>query len=185
MAYLILHGWQGNAPGHWQTWLAHRLGETGETVAYPDLPDPDWPTLGAWLDAIAGEVRRCDPLAVICHSLACIAWLHHVARAPEEGTRRALLVAPPADVPELPPGFFPLPGSVSAPGAELWCSDDDPYCPPGAQNLFGRPLGLPTRVFAGGGHLNPDAGYGPWPDAEVWCRELYPPASGAKNGVDT
>ena len=26
-----------------------------------------------------------------------------------------------------------------------------------------RPLALPTDVMSGGGHLNPEAGLGPWP----------------------
>jgi predicted alpha/beta hydrolase family esterase len=30
----------------------------------------------------------------------------------------------------------------------------------------------------GGGHLNVDAGFGPWPAMEAW-------AQGAKNGVET
>jgi predicted alpha/beta hydrolase family esterase len=182
MGFLILHGWQGNAPGHWQTWLAERLQSSGEAVAYPDLPDPDWPTLAAWLDAVGAEVRRAGPDVVVCHSLACIAWLHHVARTPQDGDRRTLLVAPPADIPELPPGFFPLPDEIAVPGAELWGSDDDPYCPGGAQVLYGRAYGIPSRHFEGGGHLNTDAGYGPWPEAEAWCRSA---ASGAKNGVET
>ena len=49
------------------------------------------------------------------------------------------------------------------------CSDDDPYCPEGAAALYGEPLGLPVDLLDGAGHVNPDAGFGPWPAAEAWC----------------
>ena len=39
-------------------------------------------------------------------------------------------------------------------------------------------LDVPTDVLSGRGHLNPDAGYGPWPAVLDW-------AQGAKKGVDT
>lgn len=182
MEVVILHGWQGNAPGHWQTWLAEQLAENGATVAYPDLPDPDWPTLDAWLAAIAEELQQVPADAlVVCHSLACVTWLHRVARVPAEADRRVLLVAPPADLDELPPGFFPIPDDVRVPNTELWCADDDPYCPGGAASVYGERFELPTRVFKGGQHLNTDAGYGPWPAALEWCQS----PSGAKNGVET
>jgi len=182
MPFLILHGWQGNPPSHWQSWLASRLAEDGAEVTYPDLPAPDWPTLGAWLEAIADGLRRAgDDATVICHSLACIAWLQLVARVPPEAARRALLVAPPADLEELPPGFFPLPEGLRLADAEIWCSDNDPYCPVGAASLYGERFGRPTRVFAGAGHLNGEAGYGPWPAVLAWCQS----PSGAKNGVET
>ena len=48
-SYLILHGLGGSGPGHWQTWLAARLRADSERVAYPDLPDPDLPSLHAEL----------------------------------------------------------------------------------------------------------------------------------------
>jgi predicted alpha/beta hydrolase family esterase len=175
--FLILHGYQGNSPEHWQRWLARRLAADGHDVAYPDLPDADRPQLEAWLEALAGERRRGD--IVVCHSLACVLWLHHRARGGPPA-RRALLVAPPcpdAGIPEIA-GFFPVPRTPAlAEGAELVCSDADPYCPVGAPTYYGAPLAVPCAVVERGGHLNVDAGFGPWPTALAWCY-------GAKNGVD-
>jgi predicted alpha/beta hydrolase family esterase len=79
--------------------------------------------------------------------------------------------------------FFPLPidpDAVARAAAEtrLVCSDNDPYCPEGAGALYGEPLGLSTEILPGAGHVNTDAGYGPWPDLEAWCY-------GAKKGVET
>ena len=38
--FLILHGWGGNKPAHWQEHLAAKLIEAGADVRYPKMPDP-------------------------------------------------------------------------------------------------------------------------------------------------
>ena len=171
-SFLILHGLQMPGPGHWQTWLAARLRADGERVAYPDLPDADLPSLQAWREALAGELAAlpAGETVVICHSLSCLLWLHHVAEGGPQADR-ALLVAPPSEsggIPEIA-GFFPVPLPRLADGARLVCADNDPYCPEGADTLYGEPLGIPADVLPGAGHLNPEAGFGPWPAAEAWC----------------
>lgn len=168
---LVLHGLHGSSPDHWQRWLAERLRAHGRHVAFPDLPDPDTPELAAWLDALARELAALPaPPVVACQSLGCLLWLHHVARGGAAAVR-TLLVAPPsagAGLPELA-GFLPAPLPALPNPSRLVCSDDDPYCPEGAAELYGAPLGIPVDLLPGRGHLNPDAGYGPWPSVEAWC----------------
>ncbi len=172
MRVLILHGYEGNEADHWQSWLARELRDAGCDVAYPDLPNPFHPDLEAWLAVVEAERRDGD--VVVCHSLACLLWLHHRARGGAPAAR-TLLVAPPgpaSGVPEVLP-FFPVP--VTGDGrARVVCSDAAPYCPEGAPSLFAGPF----DVLPGAGHVNPDAGFGPWPAVEAW-------AYGAKNGVET
>ena len=55
---LILHGWQGSGPDHWQTWLAGRLTQAGAHVQYPDLPDCDVPCPDRWGAALHRELRE-------------------------------------------------------------------------------------------------------------------------------
>lgn len=180
-SFLILHGLDGSGPGHWQTWLAARLRADNERIAYPDLPDADLPSLGAWRTSLQGELDALPDgeVVVICHSLSCLLWLHHVAEGGRQADR-VLLVAPPSEssgVPQIA-GFFPVPLPALAAGARLVCSDNDPYCPEGAATLYGEPLGIPVDVVPGGGHLNPEAGYGPWPAVEAWCLDGDRPLSG-------
>jgi uncharacterized protein len=175
-SFLILHGYEGSGPEHWQTWLAGRLADAGEQVAYPDLPDPYTPRLSAWREALASTLT--DGATVVAHSLACILWLHHCAD-PVLGDARAervLLVAPPSIAGAPPPirAFFPVPldpGPVAARAGEtrLVCAPDDPYCPEDAAVAYGAPLGLEVDVLPGAAHINVESGYGPWPEAEAWC----------------
>jgi predicted alpha/beta hydrolase family esterase len=50
------------------------------------------------------------------------------------------------------------------------CSDNDPYSERGAVEAYAKPLGLAFHVIPGAGHINPDSGYGPWPEVHHWAR---------------
>jgi predicted alpha/beta hydrolase family esterase len=116
---------------------------------------------------------------VVCHSLACALWLRAAIAGARAG--RVLLVAPPAPDSEFPEvaRFFPTgadAGVVAGAAGEtrLVCADDDPYCPAGAAAVYGEPLAIEFDLIRGGGHLNADAGYGPWPGVEAWVRGTAP-----------
>ena len=167
MRFLILHGYEGNGPDHWQSWLAERLRAAGEEVRYPELPDPDAPSLSAWLERLEAERAPDGGEVVLAHSLGCLLWLHHRAQGGPPA-QRALLVAPPCpsavrDAPEIA-GFFPVPVTGDD-GARWAASDDDPYCPEGVKKLYSGPV----DVLEGAGHVNEDTGFGPWPLAERWA----------------
>jgi hypothetical protein len=175
---VILHGWQGNEPSHWQTWLAARLSDAGREVCYPSLPDAATPQLSSWLSALDAALDGLpdDGFDVVCHSLGVLLWLHHVRAGAGPRPARVVLVAPPSPrtpVPELAP-FLPVPLSVdlvrhAADGTVLVCSDDDPYCPEGAALAYGRTLKMATTVLPGTRHINVEAGFGPWPAMLDWC----------------
>jgi predicted alpha/beta hydrolase family esterase len=180
-AYLILHGWQNHRPqDHWQHWLADRLRALGHEVAYPQLPDPDDPDLEVWLTELRRHLDLAldldGPRVVVAHSASALLWLHAVARgvARDGDADRVLLVAPPsASVvvrhPEIVE-FAPPATELTLPGdTRLVAGDDDPYCPEGARTVFGDPLGIPTEIIPGAGHLDLDAGYGSWPAVLEWC----------------
>jgi serine hydrolase len=175
---VIVHGWQGNEPDHWQTWLAGQLTEADRDVRYPELPDADAPQLDDWMSALDAALDGLpdDGFDVVCHSLGGLLWLHHVHAGDGPRPARVVLVAPPSPhttVPELAP-FLPAPLEIdlvrhAADGTVLVGSDNDPYCVEGAAVAYGRPLKMPTTVIPGGGHLNVEAGYGAWPAMLDWC----------------
>jgi predicted alpha/beta hydrolase family esterase len=176
-AYLIVHGLGGSGPDHWQTWLAGALRERGLAVSYPDLPAPDVPSLGPWCEALEAKLGGPELPVVLCHSLGAVTWLHLAARLRRPLARRVLLVAPPSAgsrVREIagfvPPPLDPEALAAAAPATRLVCAPSgDPYCPEGAGGLYGEPLGIPVDALPGAGHINTDAGYGPWPAVEAWC----------------
>ncbi len=169
-AFLLLHGLEGSGAEHWQTWLAGRLRGRGLHVAYPDLPEADAPTIARWLAALQTELDAL-PLAettVLCHSLGCLLWLHHDGPP----VARALLVAPPQPDVEVAgaTGFRPAPmRRTAALSTRLVCSTDDPWCPPARSQRLADELGARLDWLERAGHINADAGFGPWPALEAWC----------------
>jgi predicted alpha/beta hydrolase family esterase len=177
---VILHGWGTSGPDHWQSWLAEQLRAAGREVRYPDLHDAELPALDAWLAALDATLDGLpdDGFDVVAHSLGAVLWLHHVAAAGQAPRpARVALVSPPSPrttIPEIA-GFFPAPLDIgvvrrsAGAGTVLVGSDADPYTPEGIATAYGLALKMPTTIIAGGGHLNPDSGYGVWPAVLDWC----------------
>ena len=171
---LILHGLEGSGPDHWQTWLAERLRARGEQVRYPDLPKPFDPRPEEWLAALERELEGMEGAVVLCHSLACLLWLRFAAGASDRCAEHVLLVAPPRrdDLPPVarfhPDGVSPADVQRVAGETLIVCSDNDPYCPPGAVTTYAEPLDIPAHVISGAGHINTEAGFGEWPAVESW-----------------
>ncbi|MCH5671582.1 RBBP9/YdeN family alpha/beta hydrolase [Streptomyces gilvus] len=177
--FLILHGWQNHRPAaHWQHWLADRLDGLGHRVTYPQLPDPDDPSLEVWLSELGRYLGEMDgeDRVVLAHSASAVLWLHAVARGivTDGAADRVLLVAPPsasvlARYPEVAEFTPPALDCALPTPTRLVAGDDDPYCPEGAREAYGDPLGIPTDLLPGAAHLDLDAGYGSWPAVLEWC----------------
>lgn len=109
---------------------------------------------------------------VLCHSLACLLWLLHARDSSGRQADRVLLVAPPCAWDIAPVARFRPDGVTrsdveeAAERTEGFCSTPDPYCTEGALNAF--PF-VELELLADAGHLNTDAGYGPWPTVERWA----------------
>jgi uncharacterized protein len=173
---VLLHGWYGSPPPHWQSWLADELRAAGREVRFPDLPDAGEPRLGPWLGTLRETLTGLPEAGfdVVAHSLGAITWLHHTAD-PGDSPRpaRVLLSSPPSPTAQIA-DFLPPPLSVeavraAAEGTVLAGGSDDPWLPEGIRAAYGVPLRLATTVVPGAGHINPDTGYGPWPAVLDWC----------------
>lgn len=109
---------------------------------------------------------------VLCHSLACLLWMLHARDSSGRQADRVLLVAPPCAWNIAPVARFRPDGVTRADIDEAAgltcgiCSTGDPSCEAGAFSAF--PF-LELEVLEGAGHLNTDAGYGPWPEVERWA----------------
>lgn len=191
--FLILHGWGGNKPAHWQEHLYAALTAAGASVFYPKMPEPTAPDQAAWLTRLNEELASIGAgkkLTVVCHSLGAINWMHYASLAPSQVADRVLLVAPPYVIPEIPPsdappgvpGFFPPPLSAEgiarvARETHLIASDSDDYATFEQTKAYADRLNIPIHLLAGAGHISPYWGYGEWPWVIDWClgRAELPP----------
>jgi predicted alpha/beta hydrolase family esterase len=193
--FLILHGWGGNKPEHWQEHLTRGLLNAGCDVRSPKMPEPMAPSPGAWMQALhtaLADIPEAANLTVLAHSLGAINWMRHAAMGERPGPQadRVLLVAPPYVVPEIPPldappgaaDFFPPPldpVGIAAIGREtvLVASDTDDYATFDQTAAYAAGLGIPIHKLAGAGHISPYYGYGEWPWVLEWAlrRSALPP----------
>jgi predicted alpha/beta hydrolase family esterase len=173
---LMQPGWQSSGSDHWQTLWERRLGSSASRVEQRDwfhLDKAEWvPTLAS---SIAGEER---PVIVVAHSIGCIAAAMVLAGScnlgPEEleAARRkiaAVVLVAPADTerpyadPEVA-AFSPIPSSALGAPALVIASTDDPYCSLERARAFASAWKADLHVVEAGGHINTDAGFGPWDD---------------------
>jgi serine hydrolase len=115
---------------------------------------------------------------VLCHSLACLLWLLNARAAAVDVAERVLLVAPPCTDEVAAVVRFRADGVTAGDVARaaretvMFWGEPDPYCPPTAPVAFAG-LFRDSMHFPGGGHLNPEAGYGPFPEVERWALGAY------------
>jgi predicted alpha/beta hydrolase family esterase len=189
--YLILHGWGGNKPAHWQEHLVGKLEAAGKTYYYPKMPEPTAPNLEAWQETLQGvldtitEAHPGASVTVMAHSLGCINWIHFAARRGADAPKladRVLLVAPPYVMTEAPPldappgvtGFFPppfQPETLKAIANEttLLASNTDDYATYDQSVGVAAKLDVPVQLLDKGGHISPYYGYGEWPWVLAWA----------------
>jgi predicted alpha/beta hydrolase family esterase len=157
---IIVPGWQDSPPGHWQSLWAAQL--PGAVRVQQD----DWiaPSRKAWIASISRTVLEQDrPVVIAAHSLGCIA----IAHLPPDVAARiqgALLVAP-AD-PErrgVLADFAPVPYQKLPYHNIVVASNTDPFCPVRTAGAYARAWGSEFVRLQNAGHINLDAGFGPWP----------------------
>jgi predicted alpha/beta hydrolase family esterase len=187
---LFVPGLRDHVEDHWQTLLAR---EYPGSVTVPPLTENRL-SLKARTDALEATLRGISgEVILVAHSAGVLITVHWAQRA----TRaiRGALLATPADVETPLPAGYPTFEELQANGwlptprtelpfpSLLAASSNDPLA------SFERTAALArnwksTLVELGAvGHLNPAAGYGPWPQGKTlidWlCQSAVPAASEA------
>ncbi|HEY0191157.1 MAG TPA: alpha/beta fold hydrolase [Kofleriaceae bacterium] len=171
-SYLIVPGWAGSGPDHWQTYWEREL--AGATRV--EMPDWFAPRRAEWVRTLDQAIAAAsEPPVLVAHSLGCIAIAHWAVH----GTRRirgALLVAPPdldrKRCPELLRDFAPVPRDRLPFRSRVVASDNDPYAelPWSIRTAFD--WGSEVSVLASAGHINSDSHLGGWPDGRPLLRDF-------------
>jgi fatty-acyl-CoA synthase len=181
---LIVPGLRGHVPEHWQTLLAASV-PGSRTV--PPL-ETDGLNCAARVAALEQAVAAIDgPVLLVAHSAGVLMVAHWAVRHAARHHGRiagALLVTPPdlaADWPQPYPrpaalvaqGWSPLPGQRLPFPTLVAASSNDYLASLDAVRAMAAVWGAELAELGAVGHLNPAAGYGPWPQAaELVARVL-------------
>ena len=170
---LLLPGWQGSGPGHWQS---HWEAQHGDLR----VQQHDWaiPLRGDWicqLEDALGRVR--GPVLLAAHSLGChLAAGWAAASRHTEQVQAALLVAPPdLSRTDLPAALHTWKGhalqALPFP-AQVLSSSNDPYCSAQAAARLAAAWGAAHVDLGPLGHINAASGLGHWPQGRAWLQAL-------------
>ena len=170
---LLLPGWQGSGPAHWQSLWERRHG-------YQRVEQHDWkqPRRGDWTARLQ-DVLLAQPAPVLlaAHSLGCIllAWWAAHSRHTDR-VAGALLVAPPdierADNRQLIPGWAPVARARLPFPSTLVASSDDPFGSLDSASRLAADWGADFVNLGPCGHLNADSGLGEWDAGHDMLRQL-------------
>ncbi len=157
---VIVPGWRGSGPGHWQSLWAERLPQARR------VEQDDWvtPTRAAWVGQLERTVLAAPhPVVIVAHSLGCIATAHLGPQAAAR-VQAALLVAPAN--PErraVLNDFAPTPSRTLPYRSIVVASRDDPYCSIRLAGAYARAWGSEFVSLQSAGHINIASGHGEWP----------------------
>lgn len=173
---LLLPGWNGSGEQHWQSIWQRKFG-------FRRIEQVNWsvPCRQSWINSITEEIGRVgSPVHVVAHSLGCLA-LAHVAFANPHAVRHidaALMVAPPdLDTPAsiLIRNFGHPPRKRLPFRSTLVASKNDRYMDEGKAEELASVWGSEYVNAGPVGHINCEAGFGPWERGEMYLEQcLFP-----------
>jgi predicted alpha/beta hydrolase family esterase len=175
---VIVPGLRGHVADHWQTILETEL---PKAVTVPRMDNniscADWV---AALDRTIGGIE--GPIILVAHSAGAMMVAHWAAKH-RRPIRGALLAAPPdleAPMPEGYPtvetlrdnGWLPIPSARLPFPSIVAASTNDPLARFTHSLQMARAWGSRVVRVGNVGHLNPASGFGRWPRAHDFIREL-------------
>ena len=165
---LIVPGYMNSGPDHWQSRWEAKL----STARRVEQAAWSKPVREDWTAVLANAVNTAVvPVVVIAHSLGVATFIQAMGqfRKPVAG---AFLVAPP-DVanPRIRPRhlmtFGPYPRDPLPFPSMTVGSRNDPYCRLETAADIATAWGSEFMDAGEAGHINAEAGYGPWPEGSV------------------
>lgn len=162
---LVVSGLWDSGPEHWQT---HWLQDHPEwaKVAHRDFAAPQ---RDEWVAELDAAIAACDgPPVLLAHSLGCMLVAQWARSGSALQIAGAMLVAPSdveaASYPIDANDFVPIPMAAFTFPSLLVASTDDEYASLERSRAFAEAWGSELIEVPDAGHINGDAGYGPWPE---------------------
>ncbi|HEV2602884.1 MAG TPA: alpha/beta hydrolase [Microvirga sp.] len=163
---LIIPGYTNSGPDHWQSRWERQL----STARRVEQARWDEPKRAEWVARVVAEVKRSKrPVVLVAHSLGVPTVAHAAPQLDRTKVRGAFLVGmPDVEAPDLPPAidraFAPLPRDPLPFPSVLVASRTDPYCAYEKAEDTAFAWGSAIVDAGDSGHINTDAGFGPWPE---------------------
>ena len=178
---LLIPGLHDSGPRHWQS-LWHAAHPEYRRVVQREWAAPDRAEWVATLDLYVAGMD--GPVVLVAHSLACITVAHWARSHGTAKVSGALLVAP-SDVETdfFPPGttgFAPVPLEHLPFPSTCVASTDDEYTSLERSRRFAEAWGSRLVVVERAGHINTDAGFGPWPEGEALLASMMVSVAGRR-----
>jgi uncharacterized protein len=167
---LIVPGYEGAGPIHWQTRMAGKL----STARIVEQGDWTYPSLSDAIGEVAAAVQQATrPIVFVAHSAGATLVAHAIPTLTQLGLtdrlRGGFLVAPPselalAELPNIDPAFALVPRDPLPFPSALVASSNDPYVT--LEQAADMALAWGSKLIEAGeqGHINTESGHGPWPE---------------------
>jgi predicted alpha/beta hydrolase family esterase len=169
---LIVPGFHGSGPAHWQTWLEIQLPDARRVRGI------DWesPVLARWAQIVRDEIDASPgPVWLVAHSFGCLASV--VAASDRLNRVAGLLLVAPADPERFTPfGLRDEDAHPEEEGLSRWiprdaigapsivvASTNDPWVRLSSAAYWADSWGSHLVEIGAAGHINVDSGHGPWP----------------------
>lgn len=179
ITFVVVPGLRDHMEDHWQTHFQKRF---PRSVCVPPL-EHDKLSRKARVEALERTLAGIEgPVILVAHSAGCITTVHWAQNAARQ--IHGALLATPADVDSPMPAGYPTPEQLEANGwspapattlpfpAILAASRNDPLLSYERAEQLASDWGAQLEDLGQVGHLNPVAGFGPWPEAEALLQRL-------------
>lgn len=168
---LLIPGLDGSPAPHWQQWWA----ATDPTAKIVEQHSWSAPTPAAWLTEIGAATLIHPGSVLVGHSLGAIAIARLLASWPQIDVAGALLVAPAETSRSDRIGAFgPIPERPLNTKVIVAASRNDPWMDQPRARSLAESWEADFIDMGGAGHINAEAGYGPWPEGKALRDLLWP-----------
>jgi uncharacterized protein len=157
---LIVAGLDGSPTPHWQHWWTM----TDPNAIEVDLSNASQPVRSVWEIELASMILRHPDSILVGHSLGSVLIAQLLSKWPHLKVRGALLVAPAETHGNDRIGHFgAIPEQRLGIPTTLVASRNDPWMSFGRARHLAAAWGSEMLDIGFAGHINVEAGFGPWP----------------------
>lgn len=165
---LIVPGYTNSGPDHWQTRWQDKL----STARRVEQAEWSKPVRGEWTAQVTAAVNQAErPVVLVAHSLGVATAIQAIPHFRRPVAGAFLVAAPDVANPEIRPKhlmtFGPYPREPLPFPSILVASRNDPFCAFEVAEDLGGAWGSLFIDAGEAGHINADAGYGPWPEGSL------------------